>query len=56
MLEQYWSIVANMKSEMRGSIFFLKINDMYFKPYIDPVGKSVVTELYDLKGEDGKFI
>lgn len=35
-----------MTAEERKHIFFLNANDTYFKPNINPVGKSAVTDLH----------
>ena len=45
-LGQYRKIVMNMDTKTRSQIFFLKANDLHFKPHVDPVGKSIVTELH----------
>ena len=44
-LAQYRRLVTSMTVEERKDVFFLKANDMLFKPWVNPVGKSIVTEL-----------
>ena len=48
---EYRKFVRNMSQEDRKEIFFLRVNDEMFKPDIHPIGKSVVTELYNLNLE-----
>ena len=35
-----------MKVEHRQEIFFLAANDKYYKPHLNPLGKSIVTQIY----------
>ena len=49
-LNQYRSIVSSMTSDQRSEIFFLRANDMFFKPTVNSVGKSIVSELYEVEG------
>ena len=44
-----------MGSEERKEIFFLKTNDLFFKPDLNPISKSIVTDLIDLKGNKTVF-
>lgn len=44
-LAQYRKLVTSMSVEERKDIFFLKANDMLFKPWVNPVGRSIVTDL-----------
>ena len=37
------ALLANMDTSKRSEIFFLKLNDTFFKPHINPVGKKIVT-------------
>ena len=46
-LNQYRSIVKNMDTETRSEIFFLCANDIHFRPGIKPLGKSIVTDIYN---------
>ena len=39
----YRDFVKNMSVEQRKDIFFLRVNDEMFIPYVKPVGHSIVT-------------
>lgn len=55
MINSYRRSVSALSKEDRKSIFFLRINDEQFKPHVDPVGKSIVTDLYTKDLKDGHF-
>ena len=37
-LNQYRSIVSSLTRAQRSEIFFLRANDMFFKPLVNPIG------------------
>ena len=39
----------------RKGIFFLEANDKLFHPHLNPVGKSLLTDLLDREGNICKF-
>lgn len=41
--------------EQRKDIFFLRANDVYFRPNRKPVGKNIATDLNNRAGEPIKF-
>lgn len=55
-LEKYREIVREMPLDKRSEIFFLKANDVLFKPHINPVGINIVTPLHELNGSKEKFV
>lgn len=40
----------DMTEKEREEIFFLKANDLYFRPNLNPVGKSLITRLESRNG------
>lgn len=44
----YRNFVRNMSVENRREIFFLRVNDEMFKPYINPIGNVIDSEVHDL--------
>ena len=44
-----------MKVEDRQEIFFLAANDKYYKPHLNPLGKSIVTDVYKKDHQKSKF-
>lgn len=44
-----------MNSDQRKSIFFLRANDLHFKPHLYPISKSIITKLYEVGGTKHKF-
>jgi len=45
-----------MSKEDRAEIFFLKANDLLFKPNLNPVGTSIVSTLFKMDHSEAKFI
>ena len=44
-----------MTKEDRAEIFFLKANDLLFKPYLNPVGKSIVSTVFNKDNCEARF-
>jgi hypothetical protein len=53
--ELFRLFVRAMSKEDRSEIFFLKANDLLFKPYLNPVGTSIVSTLFNKDHCEAKF-
>jgi len=66
-IRKYQNIVCRLPQEIRDQIFFLKANDKYFRPHLNPVGLKINTLMENegqmkrftdlmIKGKSGYFI
>lgn len=55
-ISTYRRIVVDMSIKEREPYFFLRANDLYFRPWVKPVGKNIDCKLHTReKQEDGEY-
>ena len=54
-VEAYRKFVREMSIEDRAEFFYLKANDQFFRPNLNTVGKSILTQLVTKDYKEAKF-
>lgn len=54
-VEDYRKFVREMSVEDRSEFFYLKANDQLFRPNLNVIGKSIVTNLVTRDFKDARF-